>query len=495
LVERVLASPRYGERWAQHWLDVVRFAESDGFEMNHERPSAWHYRDYVIRAFNDDKPYDRFVFEQLAGDSVDENAATGFLVAGPWDRVKSPDKALTWMQRQDELADMTNTTGAAMLAMTMGCARCHNHKFDPILQKDYYSLQAVFAGVKHGERQLRIKSDLEHPQNGQELVYAGTFEQPKEPTHRLYRGDPAAPKEIVFPDVLSVLDSLGLAVDTPEQQRRVALAKWMTNPTNPLTPRVMVNRIWQYHFGTGIVDTPSDFGVNGSRPTHPQLLDWLARQFVERGWSIKHIHRLILLSNTYRQTSRPSERGLAVDAGTRLWWRFPPRRLEAEAIRDSVLQITGALNLEMGGPGWSAFKPNGNYVRVYEPKAEFGSSEWRRMIYMQRIRMRQDSVFGSFDAPDGGQACPKRARSTTAIQALNLFNSQFMWQQAELLAERLKREAGESAPGQVRQAFQLAFNRDPDESELGDSERLIAVHGLTAFCRAVLNANELMFIP
>ena len=242
LVERVLASPRYGERWAQHWLDVVRFAESDGFEMNHERPHAWHYRDYVIRAFNEDKPYDRFVYEQIAGDAVGENAATGFLVAGPLDRVTSPDITLTLMQRQDELADITNTTGTAMLAMTMGCAGCHNHKFDPILQKDYYSLQAIFAGVRHGERPLQNKESTPATANAEQLVYAGTFEQPKEPTHRLYRGDPQAPKEVVSPDVLSVLDSLGLALDAPEQQRRVALAKWITSPTNPLTARVIVNR-------------------------------------------------------------------------------------------------------------------------------------------------------------------------------------------------------------------------------------------------------------
>lgn len=653
LVERVLASPRYGERWAQHWLDVVRFSESAGFETNHERPNAWPYRDYVIAAFNDDKPYSQFISEQLAGDAVAETAATGFLVAGAFDQVKSPDVGLTQMQRQDELADMTNVTGTTFLGLTVGCARCHNHKFDPILQKDYFALQAMFAGVNHGESPL-ITPDQSHSDDGlrsvvnaqqnedrfppreaiavrftigatnngiepcidelevwtaaddpakshnvalaergarpsasgtypgsekhqlahlndgkygndwswisdangvgyaridfaeptvvnrvtwgrdrlggfadrlpttyriellesdgewvevsssttrrpyvdaRQMVYAGTFTQPLEPTRRLFRGDPLAPKEAVAPDVLSVLGTLGLEIDAPERERRLALARWIVSGDNPLTARVMANRIWQAHFGVGLVDTPSDFGVNGTRPTHPDLLDWLARQFIESGWSVKSLHRLILRSSAYQQSNQPRQDCLAIDADSRLLWRYPPRRLESEAIRDSVLQIAGALEGAMGGPGWRAFEPNDNYVRVYEPRSEFGPPEWRRMIYMQRIRMRPEGVFGVFDSPDGGQTCPKRGSSITAIQALNLFNSGFMIQQAALMGERLQREAGPAAIAQVDRAFQLAFNRPPEAEELAAAKLMIETHGLQAFCRSVLNANELMFIP
>ncbi len=654
LVEEVLASPRYGERWAQHWLDVVRFAESNGFETNVERNGAWPYRDYVIEAFNSDIPYVRFLAEQLAGDALGEPAATGFLVAGAWDKVKSPDVGLTLMQRQDELSDMTNTTGTTFLGLTVGCARCHNHKFDPITQKDYFALQAIFAGVQHGERpfapfrnaqdteglrpsvspttneeqfpdvvakavrfviratnnhiepcldELEVwsvpveteepalnvglaelgsqlsssgnysgngKHLLAHINDGKygndwswisdksdtgwvridfaeptlisrvtwgrdrlggysdrvptdysvevlcldgawrevassadrkpapatwQLVYAGIFTQPVEPTRRLFRGDPMAPKEIVAPDVLTVMGTLRMAADAPEQQRRLALADWLASPSNPLTPRVMVNRIWQYHFGVGLVDTSSDFGRNGSRPTHPELLDWLARKFVQNGWSVKDIHRLILSSNAYQQSSWPRSECVVADADCRLLWRFPPRRLEAEVIHDSTLQITGVLELTMGGPGWRAFQPNDNYVRVYEPKREFGPAEWRRMVYMQRIRMRTEGVFGVFDSPDGGQVCPKRTRSTTAIQALNLFNSDFTFQQADLFAKRLRSDAGEEAEDQIERAFELAFSRQPDAEERHAAQQVIAAYGLNTFCRSMLNANELLFTP
>lgn len=654
LVDRVLASPRYGERWAQHWLDVVRYAESNGFETNVERPNAWPYRDYVIAAFNDDKPYDQFVAEQLAGDALGAPVATGFLVAGPYDQVKSPEVALTLMQRQDELADMANTTGTALLGLTIGCARCHNHKFDPILQKDYYALQAVFAGVQHGERPVERPVAADQPVDGRRepvsplanveefsavvahavrftvrattdglepcldelevwtaagpdgqsqnvalaaaggrpssagdypnspihqlahvndgkygndwswisntsgagelridfstptainritwardrtggfrdrlavdysievlgpdgqwievaagatrrppdpaapLVYTGLFVQPEKPTHRLFRGDPMSPKEVVAPGSLTVLEPIELAVNSPEQARRVALARWIASEDNPLTARVMVNRIWQHHFGTGLVDTPSDFGGNGARPTHPELLDWLAAEFVRSGWSVKHLHRLILLSAAFQQADAPRADCLPIDADSRLLWRYPPRRLDAEAIRDSLLQVTGELNLAMGGPGWRAFKPNDNYVRVYEPREDFGLNELRRMIYMQRIRMRPEGVFGAFDAPDGGQACPRRGRSITAMQALNLFNSNFMIERSEALADRLLNETGEEPSAQIERAFQLAFNRAPEDAEARAAAELIANYGLNAFCRSILNASELMFIP
>ena len=898
LVERLLDSPHYGERWARHWLDVVRFAESDGFETNQPRLNAWPYRDYVIRAFNDDKPYDQFILEQLAGDALGEDAATGFIVGGPWDRVKSPDIGLTLMQRGDELHDMVSTTGSTFLGLTVGCARCHNHKFDPISQVDYYAMRAVFAGVQHGERALKsadypdrmkrvgelrqqlkpveiglaqfepmaslavnffldddppltsnpnaprvtqlvprlglqphlagagrgqaddpgdatrlpnlgkdysfwskvanrdvfawepkvagrfrvwlswgcgwnthapdaryildldgdleTKGDqieiakvdqrkfadgsgevpgqplwsgfydagvrdlrpeskiilrggatdafvtadvlllqtvsgaetglsatttpgiratvtrgknverfapveakwvrftisettqlepcldelevfsagsaprnvalasagtkatasstlpgyeihkLEHVNDGlygndrswisnergkgwvqlefprtetidrvvwsrdrdnvpryndrlptnykievstdgqnwkpvassadrlalnsknqtgaiptiaglsaseaarlkelvqqrQQLekqikeatttpmVYAGNFVKP-ETTHRLHRGDPMQAREPVAPGAVAEFGAkLQLPVDAPEQERRVTLAKWIADPRHPLTARVMVNRIWQHHFGEGLAATPSDFGLNGARPTHPELLDWLASEFVAHKWSVKAIHRLILLSSTYRQAGTPNAKSLEVDASSRLLWRFPPQRLEAEPIRDAILAVTGKLDLRVGGPGFDLFEPNSNYVKVYNSRKDFSAAQFRRMIYQSKPRMQLDDTFGTFDCPDAGQIAPRRTRSTTPLQALNLLNSRFMVQQAGFFAARVQTEAGAEVKAQVNRAFKLVFNRPPAAEELTASEKLVHDQGLIIFCRALLNANE-----
>jgi hypothetical protein len=292
---------------------------------------------------------------------------------------------------------------------------------------------------------------------------------------------------------------------TPDQSRRLTLATWIANPANPLPARVMVNRLWQHHFGEGIVSTPSDFGKNGARPTHPALLEWLAAELMVpeirtgdkstvKPWSLKHIQRLIVTSATYRQSSAARSDGIATDAASRLLWRFPPQRLEAEPLRDTILTISGKLDPTPGGPGFSAFEPNDNYVRVYNPKKEFGPAEWRRMVYMTKVRMQQDSTFGAFDCPDGGQIAPKRMRSITPLQALNLLNSEFMLQQSELFAERLKREAGKKMKAQVRLAFQLAFNREPDADEIKGAQNLIAQEGLTLFCRALFNTNEFVFV-
>ncbi len=914
LVDEILASPHYGERWARHWLDVVRYADSHGFETNWERPNAYPYRDYVIRAFNDDKPYDRFVFEQLAGDTVGEDAATGFLVAGPWDRVKGKDPLLRLQQRSDELNDIVGTTGTAFLGLTMACARCHNHKFDPVSQKDYYSMVSVFEGVTHAERPLRdaerdaerkqqIKDlsrelspvldqlsryqpkarltrtflvddsgpfaetpdqrgvivltptksskpldyepgknrgefddpgdtrrlpnvgqsyqhwagvaepgqdllawqpatagryrvwlswgrysshakdaryildrdgdlntrddqkeiasvdqryfsdgtgDLEtrklwsgfhnagvheltaasrivlrqgdkggattadtllfeevptagesgkdtspphaphlrspvthlaneesfapvearfvrftatevtrgmepcldeleiyspdHParnlalasggavatasseypnntkhrvshindgvygnehswisreknggwiqielprterigrilwgrdRGGEEkeyndrlalayrvevstdgkawqtvahsgdrladafrerfptvltvanladqdgpllselierqarlekqiaelsrkpMVYAGKFQEP-EPTKRLFRGDVTQPREIVAPEAIEFmaddLDAFHLPPDAPEQERRVALANWIIQPDHPLTARVMVNRLWHYHFGRGIVATPSDFGAMGFAPTHPELLDWLTSEFTAQGWSVKHLQRLILTSHTYQQSSRPEKDGMAQDAQGLLLWRFPPRRLEAEAIRDNILLVSGSLDQTMYGPGFLLFEPNDNYSRNWVPKDSFEPSDMRRMIYTLKLRMENDAVFGAFDCPDAGQIAPARSRSTTPIQALNLYNSGFMIDQAEAFASRVENETGPSPSAQAARCFELTLGRTPSPEESIEAASLVEEHGLVSLCRALYNANGFLFI-
>lgn len=729
LVDRVLASPHYGERWARHWLDVVGFAETQGFEMNNPRPNAWPYRDYVIRAFNEDKPYPEFIREQLAGDALAEDAATGFLVAGAWDQVKSPDVVLTKNQRDAELHDMVSTTSAAFLGVTVGCAKCHEHKFDPVSQRDYYAMRALFQGVLHGDREIltqdkedrlaraaKVKkaissvdakmlgfvraANVEGLTQGQVIagppdssgalrpqlnfernverfapvrarfvrltvlkaqgsgpcidefevfsskapdtnlalanhgalatasseilsvdihktkhlndglygnnhswipaekdagwaqielaessefdmvvwgrdregkfkdrlalqyllevaeepeqwrivassydratfgdadlkpslyatdtldviakaefagleaqraalesahaeltsfpkVYGGTFEQPG-PTHLLYRGDPTQERDPVSPAAPERIGPrLDLPADAPEQDRRLRLADWIASEENPLTARVMVNRIWQHHFGRGIVDTPSDFGAMGALPTHPELLDWLAAEFVAQGWRPKAMHRIILLSRSYRQSSGPRQEALAKDADTRYLWRFPPRRLEAEPVRDSVLAVSGVLDPQMNGPGYSVFKPNDNYVRVYDPKTEFGPEEWRRMVYQFRPRSQPDQTFGVLDCPDGSRTEPRRNVSTTPLQALNLLNSPFMVQQALLLSERLRKEAGETTHAQVDRAFRLAFGRDPVEEEQVAAQRLIHDAGLDIFCRALYNANEFVYL-
>ncbi len=484
LVDEVLASPRYGERLAMHWLDLVRFGETHGFETNRERPHAWRYRDWVISAFNSDKPYDDFVIQQIAGDAVGEDVATGFLVAGPYDLVKGKDPKLGLMQRQDELADMINTTGTTFLGLTLGCARCHNHKFDPITQTDFYSLQAIFAGVNHADRKLSETGTL---------AYAGTFSQPG-PTYRLYRGEPGAPREQVSPDAIAAIGQLSLGRDSAEQDRRLALAKWIASPDHPLTARVLVNRLWQFHFGAGIVDTPSDFGGNGTLPTHAGLLDWLAAEFIESGWSIKHMQRLILISNTWQQDSRPNGDAFQVDAASRLLWRFPPRRLEAEGIRDCILAATGKLDLRMGGSGFSAFEVEMENVRHYNPKLNFGPADWRRMIYMTKVRQEKDAVFGVFDCPDGSQVTPKRIRSTTPLQALNLLNSRFVIQQSELFAARLEGAAG-SRHDRVQEAYRLCFGREADREEAIGAGEFIEQQGWVQFARAMFNANEFVFIP
>ncbi|MEQ1750542.1 MAG: DUF1553 domain-containing protein, partial [Prosthecobacter sp.] len=322
------------------------------------------------------------------------------------------------------------------------------------------------------------------------MVYAGTFAQPG-PTNRMHRGDPTQPREVVVPAVLKQIGKpLTLPADTPEQERRMALANWIADPANPLTARVIVNRLWHYHFGTGLVDTPSDFGINGTRPTHPELLDFLASELIAHQWSLKHIHKLILMSRTFRQSSAMNEAAYKADSNARLLWRFPPRRLEAEAVRDAMLVTSGQLDLKMGGPGFDLFEPNDNYVKVYQTKTDYGPAEFRRMVYQSKPRTMLDDFFGAFDCPDAGQPAPKRTSSTTPLQALNLLNSHFAMQQAEAFANRATKESGPDLTKQIRHTFELIFQRPPSAEEQTDSTALANSHGLPALCRALFNSNE-----
>jgi hypothetical protein len=328
------------------------------------------------------------------------------------------------------------------------------------------------------------------------LAYVGTFKAAAT-IHRLHRGDPLAPLEEVMPDTLSVMGTLNLDAMTPEQTRRVKLAEWIAADENPLTARVIVNRVWHYHFGCGLVSTTSDFGKNGEKPSHPELLDWLASEFMANGWSLKWLHRQILLSSTYQQSSFPRAEAMAIDAQSRLLWRFPPRRLEAESLRDGILQASGKLELApgaRGGKGFLLFQVKKETVHHYSPLEQFGPEHFRRMIYMTKIRQEQDDVFGSFDCPDGGQTIPKRNQSTTALQSLNLLNSPFMVEQAKFFASRLETEAGQSGENQVRWAWRLLFSREPEPEEMKDAIEFIEQFGLEALCRALLNANEFLYL-
>ncbi|HKB02253.1 MAG TPA: DUF1549 and DUF1553 domain-containing protein, partial [Gemmataceae bacterium] len=375
VVDRLLASAHYGERWARHWLDVVRYSESHGFEYDRLRDHAWRYRDYVIRSLNEEKPCADFVREQIAGDVLksatrDGVIATGMLVAGPNDQAGriSASAVVRGRAREDELEDMLGTVGQTFLGVTINCARCHDHKFDPFTARDYYRLKAVFDGVNPGDRPLYSPDEL-RARGGwlagpltslrlSEMAYAANPKEPG-PTRLLERGDVEKPGDAVTPGSATVIQGppqLDLPADAPDGERRRRFAEWLVHPDNPLTWRVIVNRVWQHHFGEGLVRTPNDFGFNGERPTHPELLDWLAARFRDSGGQLKALHRLIVTSDTYRHSSAFDPLAAEVDADNRLLWRFAPRRLEAEVARDAMLAVSGRLNRAAGGPSARPFR-------------------------------------------------------------------------------------------------------------------------------------------
>jgi mono/diheme cytochrome c family protein len=551
LVDRLLASSRYGEHWGRHWLDVVRFGESTGFEVNHVIDNAWPFRDYVIRSFNEDKPFDRLVIEHLAGDAVgggDPAVEVGltFLVCGPTDIVGNSDAAKAAQIRADTVDEIIRATSEAFLGLTIGCARCHDHKFDPILQQDYYRLYATFAGVYHGDRLVAPADRLRHrvqqlegfegkkkelleqktaaERSGEVSARAhkleerladverriaelpnypslrvGRLEQPSGAQHVFVGGDANRKGEVVCLESISTLaevaQAYNLPADAPEHKRRQALARWIVAADNPLTPRVLVNRLWHYHFGTGIVATPGDFGYMGEKPTHPELLDWLANRLLAEEWRLKPLHKLIVMSETYCQASDYRETAARVDAGDRLLWRFPPRRLAAEEIRDTMLWLAGKLDERLGGPGFRLYEYSRDNVATYTPLEKFGPETYRRSVYHQNARASLVDVLTDFDAPDCAFSVSRRVPTTTPLQALALMNHSFTMDMAEAFAARVAREAKQNdIPAQVERAFELAFARIPDSAEQAAAEALVERHGLRAFCRAMLNSNELIYI-
>jgi hypothetical protein len=551
LIDRLLASPRYGEHWGRHWLDVVRFGESTGYEVNHIIDNAWPFRDYVIKSFNEDKPFNRFIIEHLAGDAVgpgDPNVEVGltFLVCGPHDIVGNQDAMKAAQIRADTVDEIIRAAGEAFLGLTVGCARCHDHKFDPITQRDYYSLYATFAGVFHDdrhvapERALRQRAEklapletqkkqLQDDKSAEEkrgadrakieelerriaevehqiaelpklpLLRVGRYEQPVGPQCVFERGDANQKGDAVVPASLSTLadsaTAYAMAADAPERERRLAFARWLVADDNPLTPRVLVNRLWQHHFGAGIVATPSDFGYMGEQPSHPELLDWLAAQLRAGGWKLKPIRKLIVMSQAYRQSSTYREEAAAIDAQSRLLWRFPPRRLSAEEVRDTIIFLAGKLDERQGGPGFRLYEYTRDNVATYIPLENFGPETFRRSVYHQNARASRVDLLSDFDAPDCAFSIARRIPTTTPTQALALMNHRFTITMAEFLAERISKEFGNNDPAaQVARAFELAFGRAPTPSEQEISTALVNKYGLRALCRALLNASELIYI-
>lgn len=742
LVDRLLESPHYGERWGRHWLDVVRFGESNGFERNVLINSLWPFRDYVIESINADKPFDQFIREHIAGDAIDRNdpnvaVGSAFLVAGPYDDVGNQDKAQAAQIRANTLDEIINSTGQAFLGMTLGCARCHDHKFDPITQEDYYSFYATFAGVRHGEVQLadeasirernetlaplnlrkkqlederqkiraaainrgrdkmeqyeakwvrppvdrtgttdtfetvlakfirltcltqdsnflsssgfridefRIFSDTPIPKNvalasnggkasgparqikdfanaygphlaidgkyGERFIarsnyltielaqatkinrveFSSAFEQPT-PGHHIFTfvadyrievsldgktwkkvsdsrirkpvnsgshvdrrleqlertdedranfkriedelrtvraaiakapvvsrvwigtrnqqeakgpfnvfvgGDPQRKAKEVVSASMSVIAGEGRPSfelnDASESERRLSMANWVADPTNPLTPRVLANRLWHYHFGTGIVDTPSDFGYMGGRPSHPELLDFLAAKLIDGKWKLKSMHQLMMNSKAYQQASTYDDVASRIDSDSRLLWRFPPRRLSAEEIRDTILNVSGKLDRKRGGPGFRLYDYLQDNVATYLPLDTHGPDTYRRAVYHQNARAALVDLMSDFDQPDCAFSAPRRAQTTTPLQALTMFNHQFTLDMAEALSRRVQADVGNQDSDQINRLYQLCYSRDPqiDEAEL--CKTMIKQNGLEALCRVLLNTSELIYL-
>jgi len=497
LVDRYLASPQYGVRWARWWLDLARYGESHGFEFDEFRPSAWRYRDWVVDALNRDMPYDEFARLQLAGDVLRPNdagavTATGFLVAGPYDTAGQGQQSETMkaVVRADELEDLIGTVGQTFLGLTVNCARCHDHKFDPIRQVEYYGLASALSGVRHGERDLSDRSK----------AYAVV---PREAgAMRVHtRGNPNQLGDVVKAGGVSAVvapgANFGLAPDAPEARRRLELADWVCNSRNPLFTRVIVNRLWQAHFGVGLVETPSDLGWNGGTPSHPELLDWLASELRAQRWSIKALHRLIVTSTAYRQSSTSNALAMKKDAGDRLLWRRAPTRLQAEMVRDAMLAVSGMLEMKLGGPSFRDEQINqapGTPAILYTAVDPRTPGLNRRTLFRLWARGGRSSLLDAFDCPDPSTSAPRRAVTTTPLQALALMNNALALYLSDAFAARLARDAGPDTRHQVERAYRLAFGRGPEPDEQARAVRVVEAFGLPTLARAIFNSNEFLYL-
>lgn len=522
LVDRLLGSPAFGERWGRYWLDLVRFAETCGYERDQEKPNAWRYRDWVVNAINEGMPHDRFVREQLAGDELadrteDTVIATGFLRLGTWN--DEPNDPLEY--KYERIEDLVHTTSTAFLGLTVKCARCHDHKFDPIPQVDYYRLAAVFwAG--HVEPR---GADLLGGPSRDELGYAvlGYTDRGREPPplHLLRKGDPHRPEYEIAPGMLSCVVALDGSMrppppDSKTSLRRSQLADWLTHSRNPLPARVAVNRIWQHHFGAGLVRTPDNFGFTGEQPTHPELLDWLADELMAGGWRTKRIHRLLLDSHAYRQSSmHPEEaRYRDVDAGNRLWWRAERRRRDAESLRDAMLEVAGQLDRRVGGP---SFKPEigpdaleGLSMKGGAWAASAPVEQRRRSLYMFSKRSLLAPLMTTFDFSDTSQPCARREVTTVPTQALALLNNAFVHEMSGAVAERILAKGNKDRGATVDEAWRIVMGRLPTQSEREASrahleaqearflsrasERDSGRLALASLCHVLLNANEFLYV-
>ena len=593
VIDKLLASPRYGERWGRHWLDLARFAESDGFAIDGERPNAWRYRDYVIRSLNQDKHYDTFVKEQIAGDEMQEGdrsehlVALGFLRMGTWEA----DANFKTQLRQDVLNELTGTVGQVFLGYTVGCARCHDHKYDPIPQRDFYRLQAFFAPMRVENREAPFR-ESEHPklmranlrkfedqseeanetlkkleahlkdkyvalgksgEEGKKSDFMKALKDAKDPSFTAaerkewhgaqdqarkltesvgrYRAIAYSVSDVVPPQVPTLAETFVLAggelankgekvepgflkavVGNGEPAkipfaggssgRRTALANWIASPDNPLTARVIVNRLWQHHFGQGIVTTPSDFGLNGERPSHPELLDWLANQLVAKQWSLKAMHRLMLTSNAYRQsTENPDYQKFATaDPNNQLLWRMNWLRLEGEALRDSVLAVSGHLQAADGGPGVFVNVPS-DVADGFEFFKWFPSDEKdqaRRTIYTFQRRSVMNPMVEVFDGANMSEVCSRRSSTVVPTQAFTLLNGEFVNSEARRFADRVIELAGPDFAKDVDEAFTLALGRSPSQGERDKAAQLLASsprrEALTRLGVVLFNLNEFLYL-
>lgn len=526
-VDALLANPHFGERWGRHWLDLARYADSSGLHNDLDRPHAWRYRDYVIASFNADKPYARFIAEQISGDefapgSEEALVATGFCRNGPSNEDNMGNKAEQY--RLDELDDVISTTSSVFLGLSLGCARCHDHKYDPLTAADYYQMLAVFNGTE--KLGLPLRAEKKKTEGAEEAVkvHALIEKSPKvRPTYLLKRGNLLTPGVEVQPGPPKVFDFAGFTLEAPASNsitsgRRLALSRWIASPQNPLTWRVLANRLWQYATGLPIVATPSNFGFRGERPSNPMLLDYLAGALLENGGRMKPVLREIFLSATYRQSSVFVAHSAAADPDNRLFWRMPRKRMQAEILRDNILQVSGCLNPELGGPG---IKPRirpelitASQRNKWPELAADGPAQWRRSVYIYAKRQLLLPLMELFDAPASAESCALRTESVVPTQALLLMNDEFVEDQAGFFARRIWRECGSgkeplvamvskmigsvmlrpAEPVRVSQANRFVEERADAYMRQGDAQEAACIKALADLGHVLLNTSEFMYV-